>query len=678
MNEITREQYLALKLFAAAFSNRRMFKKKGSLMVEQLASIGSDIGINIDAYIEDDDDFSAKQWRGIQNILSSRLSEVKCPSDDKIDFLIAGVSNLFGLSPDENSLLSLAARVETSELISDCLNSICSGNRSIDDLLQNGSRTELPAILGIDRRSCGKALLESSRLFTCGVFTRDSLEDFKLADRFKQIFLVDQPPPEKLFEYLIGKPLTSRLSWNDYDHISDQRDFLERLIGGAVQKSARGINILVYGPPGTGKTELSKVLAARLGKPLLAAGTNGEDGKEPSREERLSSLLSLQHLVEKSGDCLVLVDEAQDLFTAESNFFGRYRHAEGSRVFMHSILEKMPVPTIWVANDIDDFGPAILRRMTHVLELTTPPTSVRSEMWRRMLSDAGIEHQEADVRQLSVDFSVPPAVAASAARAAALSEGGLSDLRMAAKSIGGIIGGKISEERPRFSEFDLKLSVADCDLSLITQRLSLPSASRQFSICCYGPPGTGKSDFARHIAKSIGIDVIFKRYSDLSSKWVGESERKIAAAFREASAAKAMLILDEADSLLGSRSSGSQSWEITQVNEMLTWMESHPYPFICTTNLMDRMDPASLRRFTFKIQFKYLSPDQVEYAFLHFFGVAAPSHIRKMTLLTPGDFAVVQKKAEVLGLTSDQDALMDMLAAEQASKPNYAKSIGFV
>jgi transitional endoplasmic reticulum ATPase len=82
-----------------------------------------------------------------------------------------------------------------------------------------------------------------------------------------------------------------------------------------------------------------------------------------------------------------------------------------------------------------------------------------------------------------------------------------------------------------------------------------------------------------------------------------------------------MLIIDEADSLLSDRREAVRSWEVTQVNEMLTWMENHPLPFVCTTNLMDRLDQASLRRFTLKLRFEPLTPAQAALAFEHCRGV---------------------------------------------------------
>ncbi len=64
--------------------------------------------------------------------------------------------------------------------------------------------------------------------------------------------------------------------------------------------------------------------------------------------------------------------------------------------------------------------------------------------------------------------------------------------------------------------------------------------------------------------------MIEKRASDLLSMWVGGTEKAIAGAFEEAADARAMLILDEADSLLRDRGLADRSWEVSQVNEKLT------------------------------------------------------------------------------------------------------------
>ena len=130
----------------------------------------------------------------------------------------------------------------------------------------------------------------------------------------------------------------------------------------------------------------------------------------------------------------------------------------------------------------------------------------------------------------------------------------------------------------------------------------------------------------RYLAERLGLQVIQKRASDLLSKWVGRHrETQIADAFAEARASGAFLVFDEADSLLADRRFAERTWEVSQVNEMLTWMESHPLPFACTTNLADHLDPATLRRFVFKIALDYLTPDQAAIAFRRYFGLAAPA-----------------------------------------------------
>jgi len=197
------------------------------------------------------------------------------------------------------------------------------------------------------------------------------------------------------------------------------------------------------------------------------------------------------------------------------------------------------------------------------------------------------------------------------------------------------------------------------------------------SFCLHGLPGTGKSAFARYVAERMGIDVVEKRASDLLSKWVGDTEKQIAEAFQEAADRRAMLIFDEADSLLRDRGGAQASWEVSQVNEMLTWMERHRYPIACTTNLMDSLDPATLRRFLFKVRFMPMTPAQAREAFRRAFGAEAPAEIAQLNPLTPGDFAVVARKARLMGERTS-DGFAAMLTSEVAAKPGAAmRRIGF-
>jgi SpoVK/Ycf46/Vps4 family AAA+-type ATPase len=177
------------------------------------------------------------------------------------------------------------------------------------------------------------------------------------------------------------------------------------------------------------------------------------------------------------------------------------------------------------------------------------------------------------------------------------------------------------------------------------------------------------------------MPVLERRASDLLSKFVGGSERLIAQAFAEAAAGEAVLIFDEADSLLRSRAGAAHGWEISQVNEMLTGIERHAWPIVATTNMLDDIDGAAMRRFLVKANFGYLEIPQRARAFVVHFGISPPAGLDALDALTPADFALVKRRAALEGFAGDPEALLAALAAEQAAKPERrhgTTKVGFV
>jgi SpoVK/Ycf46/Vps4 family AAA+-type ATPase len=120
------------------------------------------------------------------------------------------------------------------------------------------------------------------------------------------------------------------------------------------------------------------------------------------------------------------------------------------------------------------------------------------------------------------------------------------------------------------------------------------------------------------------------------------------------------------------------------VNEMLTQMESFPGVFVATTNLMEGLDPAALRRFDLKVKFDFLQPQQaiellrrtcVENA-LPAPTAALEGRLSHLQTVTPGDFAAVRRQHRFRAVTS-ATAWVAALEAECELKTGPKRAIGF-
>ena len=586
-----------------------------------------------------------------------------------------------GLNRTDLDILELLLRYETHAVFESMVDDIFdSPGRSKNALNQRGWAVSL--MLGLKAGTIQSRLHASAPLVRAGLVSIDDDGDLAIQRRLCRLTTAPGGGNIDITRLLLDVAPPADLEWTDFGHVAADRDHVEKLLRGALDNGRPGVNVLLYGPPGTGKTEFCKALAARLGATLYSVGEADDDGDEPSRKERLQELRLAQRLIARDKRSLLLFDEMEDLLEDSFGGFGLFGPLRSSRsreaaskVFMHRLLEQAPTPTLWTMNDADEVSPAILRRMMFALELRPPTAAVRARVWARQLDRHDIAASPEEVANLACEFDAAPGVAAGATAAASLAGGDIAAVRTGVRSLARLL----SCERPPQgapARFDPALIRADTDPVVLADRLKAGKHQR-FSLCLQGPPGTGKSAYVRYLADRLGLEVLQKRASDLMSMWVGGTEKTIARAFAEARDTGAFLVFDEADSLLADRRLAERNWEVSQVNEMLTWMESHPLPFACTTNFGDRLDPATLRRFVFKVRLDYLAPVEAEAAFRSYFELPPPPSLATLAALTPGDFAVVRNKAEVLGVLQDPEALVEMLHAECAAKPDRPQAIGF-
>ena len=628
---------------------------------------------------------TGKQWIRLVEALRDMASAARSARSDGTAQRLRCLAKTMGLSRTDLAILELMLRYHTQPVIESMVDGVFK-HSFVRRTPFNLKGHALSALLGVSANTVLARLRADAPLVRSGLVCIDGDDgELTLVNRLHRLATLPGGPGFDVNRLLLGKASPGELEWSDFDHLAQDRDHIERLLGGALETGAPGVNVLLYGPPGTGKTELCKALAERLGVDLHSVGESDEDGGEPTRSERLQELRLAQRLTARGRGSLLLFDEMDDLLSdqpAGLGIFGGlflsgsrgFRAGGGSKVFMNRLLEEAPAPTLWTINHARAVTPTVLRRMMFALELRLPPPGVRARVWTRQLARHGIAAGPDDALALAREFETTPGVAAGATAAARLGGGDLAAVRRGVRSLSRVLS---CEKPPQGTpaRYDLALIQADVDPVELADRLAR-SGERRFSLCLQGPPGTGKSAYVRYLAERLDLEVMQKRASDLMSPYVGESEQRIAAAFAEACDTGAFLVFDEADSLLSDRSFAVRNWEVSEVNEMLTWMESHPLPFACTTNFGKRLDRAALRRFVFKVKLGYLAPDQVGAAFRGYFGLTPPAEAAALDVLTPGDFAVVRRKAEVLDCLREPETLAAMLRAECDAKPDRPRAIG--
>ena len=128
-----------------------------------------------------------------------------------------------------------------------------------------------------------------------------------------------------------------------------------------------------------------------------------------------------------------------------------------------------------------------------------------------------------------------------------------------------------------------------------------------------GPPGTGKTMTAGLVARSLGAELYQVDLSQIASKWIGETEKNLAALFDAASAGNAVLMFDEADALFGKRTevrTSNDRHANQQVNYLLQRIESFTGICILTTNHESAIDDAFRRRLAVHIRYALPEADE--------------------------------------------------------------------
>lgn len=542
---------------------------------------------------------------------------------------------------------------------------------------------------GLKRADVEAALRPDARLRASGLLHVDT-SDFAFPLRTTDLIgdLLQRPDldEDRLRDAVLPAAPTTDLVAADFAHLGDAYETARAVLRAALERQSPGVNLLLYGPPGTGKTRFAAMLARDLGASLRVAGAGSAEGVSNSGSVRLESLLLGQRLL-RDGCSLLLFDELEDVNLDSGRGLVGARESAPTKQWMNRLLENNPVPTLWITNDVERVDQAFLRRFAWSMAFPHLSMRGRARVLSRHLR-ARDTVDEAEVSALASRFRVEAAVLASAvSNARLLAPDGVvradSLERLLAPAQRLLLRDRAYGPPTAPVPWTPVGARASVDLPALADRLAdwRPSDQAGLTLLFHGPPGTGKTEFAHHLAQRMGRPLLRRRGSDLLDKYVGESEKAIAAAFHEVSQGDAVLVLDEVDGLLRSRAHAERTWEVSLVNELLQQLEACRGVVICTTNAVDDLDPAALRRFVLKVGFEHL--DEARAAALFELTLrplatdAPPLSLRGVGPLAAGDFAAVRRRVIALGSRLSTAGLVEELRAEVRARVGERRRIGW-
>jgi len=629
---------------------------------------------------DDDKPFSMREF---EVVLREKLKcfEKKASSTLVVFRNIDLLATRLDLQPLAKLILAYAVLTENSSVWSDLFRNHQLGT---EQQLYN----YLACMLEHDVKDIKRQLSKASFLRQSGLIRieKNSYVDakFDLMDGLEESLLAEHNTVNDLMSYFLVPSSLPRLSIEDYPHANKHVEVMQSIISSALSNEERGVNILMYGTPGTGKTELAKVLAGKLHLNLFEVKTEDDDGDAIRSCQRLSSYRLSQQLLAQDKKSLILFDEVEDVFPSRAfSFFGMEMKSGENKGWMNKTLEENTTPAIWICNQVSQIDPAFLRRFDYVMELNTPPKSVRLNIVKSYFEGKGIK--PSFLERLAEHKHLSPAQIEKVSKVADRVnqvEGDMESTleQVVNNSLKAMSLKPLATDRIKDTQYNLDYLNTNVDMPSLIKGLQ---RSKRGNICFYGAPGTGKTALAGYIAKQLDKPLLSKKASDILGMFVGQSEQNIAAMFTEAKEEGSVLVLDEADSLLRDRRQANQSWEVTQVNELLVQMENFEGLFICSTNLMDNLDQASLRRFAMKVEFKFLVPEQalsmLRKECVGKVNKQEATLIQQMSNLAPGDFAAVKKRLDILAIEPTASAFLEGLTEEVMVKEGGVKpSIGFL
>ena len=593
------------------------------------------------------------------------------------------LAQVLQLNPTEEKVLTLAVLCSVSPELRSILEQLLQHRRSnvakLWETMLGCSSTELAQALS------SHAMLRKSRLLQA----HGNGQTFPVVSSFWVDVLMN--PMESLFERLLkplevknGAGMPARLCEEDFGLACEV----------LINAKEPGINLLLYGADGLEKRSMLAEVLNRSGK----QGYVLETLEDAWKDLPTAAFVAQRFLFERMGlNAVLVIERPSDVLERKPNEFFRMMlglEVDSSHItpFDELLLASNPAPTLWAGPGADRLPEECVARFIFHAQLKKARRQERRAQLERFVQELKLSKatreellQLEDISALQLQTALR---AAKLAGATTKKEREAHLVRAVKRSLQALNRDTTTKGKDCVTEYSLKY-VNHAGRFGPMQIMKALQLRPKGSLCLYGPPGTGKTQFVEYLAQQLGQRLLVKQASDLMSKYVGETEKNIAAMFAEAENEEAVLFLDEGDSFLRNRAVAQTGWEVTRVNELLQHMERFAGTFIMATNLFKGLDVAALRRFTFKLEFRELSSDQRWEMFLNESGLKG--HLSEysravreqwmedlclMRMLTAGDFATVKRQCLLLGESLTPAQWVEQLELECLVKEDAKRNEG--
>ncbi len=518
------------------------------------------------------------------------------------------LSELFGLSGFERSLLLLCAGAEMDSRLADA----CA--------LAQGHPQRTYVSFGM-----AMALLPDSHWDA--ITLARPLRRFRMIEPQAGGNLTSAPLrlDERILHYLAGQNmLDSRLQWllrisPSPEWIADEHQSIAERAAQILQSYGRNAPLIqLCGDDALGQEDIAALAAKRLGRILFAAKAE----ELPSLDADLDQLVFLWEREARLLGGLLLIQAAAGLSAAGGH-----------------LVERLVGPLFLATRE-----PVRLDRTFVRFDVNKPGPAQQKQLWQESLADAAAQ-LNGTLDELSEQFRLSARTISAAGQLATAGDGRLEAATLwdACRSLA----------RPKLE--DMAQRIIPCatwdDLilpELQKQTLHQLAAQVRHRLQVYetwgfaakgrrglgvsalftGVSGTGKTMASEVLARELRLDLYRIDLSSVVSKYIGETEKNLKKVFDAAEEGGVLLLFDEADALFGKRSEVRDShdrYANIEVGYLLQRMEAYQGLAILTTNLRSLLDPAFQRRLRFTVNFPFPDAPQREAIWKNVFPPATPT-----------------------------------------------------